>query len=157
MTMFDVRIPGLKMTVVAADGQNIQPVEIDEFRIGNAETYDVIVMPEADRAYTLFAQTIDRTGFARGTLTTNPNLRAETPALDAAPILSHQDMGMNMSSMDHSAHESHDMKNMDSTDHIHHDMSSIGNMEGMDHSGHDMNAMQASQTNLAKAGFGSNF
>ena len=141
MTMFDMRIPGLKMTVVAADGQNIQPVEIDEFRIGNAETYDVIVSPEADRAYTLFAQTIDRTGFARGTLTTNPNLRAETPALDAAPILSHQDMGMDMSSMDHSAHESHDMKNMDSTDHSHHDMSSMGNMEGMDHSGHDMSAI----------------
>lgn len=93
MTLFDVRIPGLKMTVVAADGQNIRPVEVDEFRIGVAETYDVIVEP-ADRAYTLFAQSIDRSGYARGTLTPDLAQLAEIPALDPAPFLHHRDMGM---------------------------------------------------------------
>ena len=67
MTYFDVRIPGLKMTVIAADGQPVKPVSVDEFRIAVAETYDVLVEPVAD-AYTLFAQSMDRTGFARGTL-----------------------------------------------------------------------------------------
>ena len=94
MSFFDVRIPGLPMTVVAADGQNIEPVTVDEFRMGVAETYDVIVAPDADRAYTVFAQAIDRSGFARGTLTPDPALRAEIPALDPVPVLSHADMGM---------------------------------------------------------------
>lgn len=93
MTLFDVRIPGLKMRVVAADGQNVRPVEVDEFRIGVAETYDVIVEPD-NRAYTLFAQSIDRTGYARGTLTPDPAWQAEIPPLDPAPVLTHRDMGM---------------------------------------------------------------
>ena len=84
MTFFDVRIPGLKMTVVAADGQNVEPVTVDEFRIGVAETYDVIVEPKDDRAYTLFAQAIDRSGYARGTLTPDPSLSAEVPDMDPA-------------------------------------------------------------------------
>ncbi|WP_250657164.1 copper resistance system multicopper oxidase [Alkalimarinus coralli] len=105
MTFFDVRIPGLRMTVIAADGQNIQPISIDEFRIGVAETYDVIVEPESDTAYTIFAQSIDRTGYARGTLTPHPNLKADIPALDPAPILTHADMGMG----GQGAHEGHDM------------------------------------------------
>jgi len=148
MTMFDVRIPGLKMTVVAADGQNIQHIIVDEFRIGNAETYDVIVTLESNQAYTIFAQNIDRTGFARGTLSTNPKLKAIIPAMDPAPTLTHQDMGMDMSGMDHSGHDmsnmegmdhsNHDMSNMEGMDHSNHDMS---NMAGMDHSGHDMNNM----------------
>jgi CopA family copper-resistance protein len=169
MTIFDVRIPGMKMTVVAADGQNIQPVLVDEFRIGNAETYDVIVTPEADKAYTIFAQNIDRTGFACGTLTTNPNVKAEVPALDPAPILSHKDMGMDMSGMDHTEldhsqhaappsdaidHSGHDMNSMPGMDHSSHDMSA---MQGMDHSEHNMSAMKPAENNLAKAGFGSNF
>lgn len=92
MSIFDVRIPGLKMTVVAADGQNIQPVIVDEFRIGVAETYDVVVEPEGDRAYTVFAQTNDRTGYARGTLTPDVQLQAEIPAMDPAPaFLQHHD------------------------------------------------------------------
>ena len=66
MTLFDVRIPGLKMTVVASDGQNIERVTVDEFRIGVAETYDVVVEPQSDTAYTLFAQSIDRSGYACG-------------------------------------------------------------------------------------------
>jgi len=115
MTFFDVRIPGLKMTVVAADGQYVQPVSVDEFRIGVAETYDVIVEPSTEQAYTVFAQTIDRTGYARGTLTPNPSLKAEIPEMDSAPILGHSDMGMDMSMMDHSAmgHEGMDHSKMD--------------------------------------------
>src|SRR6185312_5576838 len=79
MTMFDVRIPGLKMTVVAADGQPVEPVSIDEFRIGNAETYDVIVEPQDDKAYTIAAESIDRTGFALGTLAPRDGMRGEKP------------------------------------------------------------------------------
>ena len=99
MSFFDVRIPGLAMTVVAADGQNIEPVSVDEFRIGVAETYDVIVAPKADRAYCIFAQALDRTGYARGTLTPDPALTAGVPEPDPYPILTHQDMGMDMSGM----------------------------------------------------------
>lgn len=109
MTLFDVRIPGLKMTVVAADGQNVQPVPVDEFRIGIAETYDVIVEPDQQRAYTLFAQSIDRTGYARGTLTTNAEMLGAVPVMDPPPVLGHRDMGMghggmNDAAMGHGAH-----------------------------------------------------
>ena len=100
MTFFDVRIPGLKMTVVATDGQYIQPVTVDEFRIGVAETYDVIVEPSSEQAYCIFSQAIDRSGYARGTLTPDVAMKAEIPALDAAPLLTHGDMGMDMSHMD---------------------------------------------------------
>ena len=110
MSFFDVRIPGLEMTVVAADGQNIEPVTVDEFRIGVAETYDVIVAPKSDTAYSIFAQAIDRTGYARGTLTPDPSLRATVPEMDPAPVLTHADMGM---AMDHGAidHSMYDMDN----------------------------------------------
>ena len=94
MTFFDVRIPGLKMTVVASDGQYVQPVSVDEFRIGVAETYDVIVEPDSEQAYTLFCQAIDRSGYARGTLTPSPNLIPDVPEMDDSPLLSHADMGM---------------------------------------------------------------
>ncbi len=94
MTFFDVRIPGLAMTVVAADGQHVEPVTVEEFRIGVAETYDVIVRPADDRAYTLFAQAIDRSGYARGTLTPDPGLTADVPAMDAVYTLGHDDMAM---------------------------------------------------------------
>jgi CopA family copper-resistance protein len=114
MTFFDVRIPGLKMEVVAADGQNIRPVKgIDEFRMGVAETYDVIVQPQAG-AYTLFAQAIDRSGYARGTLTSQPGQQAAVPPMDPMPVLTHSDMGMggtDMAGMDHSA-MGHDMSKM---------------------------------------------
>lgn len=94
MTIFDFRIPDLEMQVVAADGQNVEPVTVDEMRIGVAETYDVLVRPRDDRAYTLFAQSIDRLGYARGTLTPDASLTADVPRLDPVPILSHVDMGM---------------------------------------------------------------
>ena len=89
---FDVRVPGLKLTVIAADGQDIEPVAADEFRIAVAETYDVIVEPQEDRAYTIFAQSIDRSGFARGTLAPRVGMQAEVPALDPVPTLTMVDM-----------------------------------------------------------------
>jgi FtsP/CotA-like multicopper oxidase with cupredoxin domain len=91
-TIFDVRIPGLKMTVISADGQDIEPVSIDEFRISVAETYDVIVEPQDERAYTLFAQSIDRTGYARGTLAPRAGMEAEVPKPDPIQWLGMQDM-----------------------------------------------------------------
>ena len=97
MTFFDVRIPGIKMTVVASDGQYVQPVTVDEFRIGAAETYDVIVEPSSEQAYTLFCQAIDRSGFARGTLTPDRSLVAQLPEMDESPVLTHIDMGMHSS------------------------------------------------------------
>ena len=85
MSYFDVRIPGLKMTVVAADGQYVHPVSVDEFRIATAETYDVIVEPSGQDAFTIFAQSNDRTGFAAGTLAVREGLRAPVPSLDPGP------------------------------------------------------------------------
>lgn len=94
MSYFDVRIPGLKMTVVQTDGQNVQPVPVDEFRIGVAETYDVIVEPQDEAAYTIFAASMDRSGYARGTLATRAGLEAEIPLLGAPPLRTMKDMGM---------------------------------------------------------------
>jgi len=96
MSFFDVRIPGLKMRVVAADGNDVQPVEVDEFRIGVAETYDVIVAPQEERAYSLFAQSIERYGYAVGSLTYHDSITAPVPEMDSLPILTHTDMGMDM-------------------------------------------------------------
>ena len=93
MTYFDVRIPGLKMTVVAADGQNVHPVSVDEFRIAVAETLDVIVEPTGQDAFTIFAQSMDRTGFARGTLAVRRGLAAPVPEPDPRALLSMADMG----------------------------------------------------------------
>lgn len=94
MSYFDIRIPGLKMTVVQADGQNIQPVPIDEFRIAVAETYDVIVEPEDDRAYSIFAESMDRSGFARGTLAPREGMTAPLPKRRPRPLRTMKDMGM---------------------------------------------------------------
>jgi len=91
-TYFDVRIPGLKLTVVSTDGQEVEPVEVDEFRIGPGETYDVIVQMPDDRPYTIFAQSMDRTGFARGTLAPRTGMQAETPRIDAPVWLMDVDM-----------------------------------------------------------------
>jgi CopA family copper-resistance protein len=96
MSFFDVRIPGLEMSVVAADGQDIEPVTVDEFRIGTAEVYDVIVKPKGDQAYTIFAQSMDRSGYARGTLAPRSGMKAQIPALDPRPLLTMADMGMSM-------------------------------------------------------------
>jgi len=109
MSIFDVRIDGLPMTVVQADGNDVIPVTVDEFRISVAETYDVIVRPTADRAYTIFAQVEDRTGYARGTLAPQAGMTATIPPMDPRPLRTMTDMGMggmqpgSMSGMDHGA------------------------------------------------------
>ena len=94
MSIFDVRIPGLAMKVVQNDGNDVEPVEVDEFRIGTAETYDVIVQPKTDKAFTIFAQAEDRSGFARGTLTPRAGLVAPVPPMDPRPMRTMADMGM---------------------------------------------------------------
>ena len=104
MSIFDVRIPGLPMTVVQTDGNDVDPVSVDQFRIGTAETYDVIVEPHTDEAFTIFAQVEDRTGFARGTLAPRPGMAAEIPPMDPRPARTMADMGMGaMEGMDHGA------------------------------------------------------
>jgi len=129
MTIHDVRIPGLKLTVVAADGQNVQPFEIDEFRIGVAETYDVIVEPKEDRAYTIFAETSDRSGFVRGTLAPRHGMSAPIPGRRPRPLLTMADMGMSMSGMSDMDMPGMDMGNM---------KVDSGNMKGMDMGGMKM-------------------
>ena len=99
MTFFDVRIPGLKMTVVSADGNHVKPVTVDEIRLGVAETYDVIVQPKENKTYAIFAQNMGHTGYAMGSLTPSTTLLASPPKLDPIPKLSMVDMGMDMGSM----------------------------------------------------------
>jgi len=134
MSYFDVRIPGLKMTVVQADGQDVEPVAVDEFRIGVAETYDVVVEPEADRAYTLFAESMDRSGFARGTLAPREGMTAPLPAQRPGPERGMAAMGMEM-----------DMGAMEGMDH--------GAMTGMDHQRADgMSGKEGDKAGMAMAG-----
>jgi len=99
MTFHDVRIPGLKMSIVQADGQNVHPVEVDEFRFGPAETYDVIVTPAEDRAYTIFSEVLDRSGYARGTLAPRLGMTAAVPERRPRPLRTMQSMGMSMEGM----------------------------------------------------------
>ena len=94
MTIFDVRIPNLPMSLVQADGNDLEPVTVDEFRISVAETYDVIVQPAGGSAYTIFAQTEDRTGYARGTLAPSYGMSASIPPMDPRPLHTMADMGM---------------------------------------------------------------
>lgn len=94
MSFYDVRIPGLVMSVVSSDGQNVEPVRINEFRFGPAETYDVVVQPKADKAYTIAAESIDRTGFAIGTLATREGMKAEIPEHRPRALLTMADMDM---------------------------------------------------------------
>ncbi len=104
MTIFNVRIPGLPLTVVQADGLNVKPVTVDEFQITNAETYDVIVQPTEDRAFTLVAEAVDRSGMARATLAPRPGMTAPVPPLRRRPVATMKDMGMDMGAhggMDH--------------------------------------------------------
>ena len=110
MSIFDVRIPGLQLTVVAADGQNVHPVTVDELRIATAETYDVLVTPAGADAFTIFAQSLDRTGYARGTFAVRDGLTAPVPELDRIVHLSMADMGHGAhaaaaaTSVDHAGH-----------------------------------------------------
>ena len=170
---FDVRVPGLRMTVISADGQDVHPVEVDEFRIAVAETYDVIVQPPADRAYTIFAQSIDRSGYARGTLAPRPGMEAAVPTMDAVPMLTMMDMmgamaaagdksgtvgtmagiemgampGMNMGSMQDMRREGTSGRDMSGIARAHHARTEYGNP------GVDMR-VDMPRTNLDDAGVG---
>ncbi len=140
MTHFDVRIPGLKMTVVAADGQYVHPVTVDEFRIATAETFDVIVEPSGQDAFTIFAQDMGRTGYVSGTLAVREGLRAPIPAVDPRPILTMADMGhggMDHGGMDMSGMAGHDMASMAGMNH---------GTPGMDMGGAQMQHHPASET-----------
>jgi len=92
-TYFNLQIPGLKMTIVQADGQNVYPADVDEFRIAIAETYDVIVQPKEERAYAIYAESMDRSGFVMGTLAPREGMRAVPPPRREVPELTMEDMG----------------------------------------------------------------
>ncbi len=113
MSIFNVRIPGLPMTVVQADGQDVRPVETDEFQIGVAETYDVIVQPTEDRAFTIMCEAMDRSGYGRATLAPRTGMEAPVPPMRERPLLTMKDMGMDHGEMGHDSmermHEGHDM------------------------------------------------
>ena len=125
MTYFDIRIPGLKMTVVQADGNNVLPVPVDEFRIAVAETYDVLVQPKGDGPYAIFAESMGRTSSVRGTLATAEGMKGDIPDLREPPLLTMADMGMAHEGMDHGS-----MTMPEST----HTMPDGSSMKGMDHS-----------------------
>ncbi len=144
MSYFDVRIPGLRMTVVAADGQDVEPVDVDEFRIAVEETYDVVVEPGSAEAYTIFAQSMDRSGYARATLARREGLAAPVPALDPRPLLTMADMGMDhgamagmspdaMQGMDHGSMAGMSPDAMRGMDHGSMAGMSPDTMQGMDH------------------------
>jgi CopA family copper-resistance protein len=100
MSYFNVRVPGLPLTVIEADGQPVRPVTVDEFQIAVAETFDVLVRPKNDEAYTIFAESLDRSGYARGTLAPHPGMAAAIPPLRPRPLRTMIDMGMDMEGMD---------------------------------------------------------
>jgi len=138
MTYFDLRIPGLSMTVVAADGNNVRPVKVDELRIAVAETYDVIVHPKEDKAYSVVATSMGRSAFGRATLAPREGMQGETPELGERPLLTMADMGMDHGNMDMSGMDMEGM-DMEGMDHSKMDMSpkdggAMPGMEGMDHS-----------------------
>ncbi|MEQ9545082.1 MAG: copper resistance system multicopper oxidase [Marinobacter sp.] len=141
MTYFDVRIPGLDMTVVQADGNNVQPVNVDEFRIGVAETYDVIVRPKDAQAYTIFAESMGRSGYARATLAPEEGMEAPVPPMREPARLTMADMsgmhGMDHGGMDHGGMSASDGMNqtaMADMDHSGMESMDHSSMAGMDHS-----------------------
>ncbi|MAM34394.1 MAG: hypothetical protein CMH28_04900 [Micavibrio sp.] len=134
MSNFDVRIPGLDMTVVMVDGKKVKPVKIHEFRIGVAETYDVLVTPSADRPFTIFAESLDRSGYARGTLSPEPGLSAPVPPLRPRPVRKMSDIGM-MAGMDM---DSGMMMDMDDADLAKTAMGHGGMHHHMEHDGEKM-------------------
>lgn len=133
MTFYDVRIPELTMIVVQADGQNIQPVAVEEFRFGPAETYDVIIEPTEDRAYTIFAETMDRSGYARGTIAPRHGMKGEIPERRPRPLRTMEDMGMSMEGMDRP-----DMKHSDDSGMTMSGKNSSSDKPSMEHGQHDM-------------------
>lgn len=154
MAYFDVRIPGLKMTVVQADGNDVKPVAVDELRIAVAETYDVIVQPRENRPYSIVAESMGRTAMVRGTLAPREGLAGPVPAMRPKPRLTMADMagmmgdmGMEGYVMRSDTRMSDSMMMMPGTDHSQHQMqaaSASPSMAGMDHSQHQMPASSGS-------------
>ena len=142
MSIFNVRIPGLPMTVVQADGADVRPVEVDEFQISVAETYDVIVRPTEDRAYTIVSEAIDRSGMGRATLAPRLGMTAEVPPLREVPTLTMRDMGMG--GMDHGGMAGMDDGGMAGMDH--------GAMSGMDHAAMGQTPAAAPASDMAGMG-----
>lgn len=137
MAYFDIRVPGLKMTVIQADGNNVQPVTVDELRIAVAETYDVIVQPTDNQAYAIFAESMGRTASVRGTLAPRDDMVADIPEIREDPRLTMADMGMdhgNMDGMDHGNMPGMDHSKMKGMDHSNMPGMGQGKMPGMDHS-----------------------
>jgi CopA family copper-resistance protein len=145
MTHFDVRIPGLKMTVVAADGQYVHPVTVEEFRIATAEVFDVIVEPSGQDAFTIFAQDMGRTGYVSGTLAVREGLRAPVPVVDRRPVLTMADMAMG--AMGHGGHDATSMSpansHMAGMQHAEHAMSTAPGQSAHEMAGMQMPGMQA--------------
>ncbi|TDX25478.1 CopA family copper-resistance protein [Modicisalibacter xianhensis] len=164
MSYFDVRIPGVKMTVVAADGQPVQPVPVDEFRIAVAETYDVVVEPEADRAYTIFAEAMDRSGYVRATLAPRLGMVAPIPERRRIADRGMEAMAAHGGGMDHASMStgSSDHSSMSEVDHSSMAGMDHSSMAGMDHGAHgtahapmaEMNHTPADQTTSAAHGSG---
>jgi CopA family copper-resistance protein len=145
MTVFNVRIPGLPMTVVNADGNNVRPVEVDEFQISVAETYDVIVQPMEDRAFTLVAESVDRSGMGHATLAPRLGMTASVPPLRPRPTLGMSDMGMG--GMDHGAPQ----PDAAHADHGAHDAAAAGSIDD-GHADMDMSRMKMRDKSLAPPG-----
>ena len=157
MTFFNIRIPGLPLTIVQTDGQNVQPVEVDEFQIGVAETYDAIVAPKEDGAFALVAESMDRSGMATATLTSQPGRKAVVPGLRKAPLLTMVDMGHGgmmgeMSEGEHSGHGDgavdHSKMDHSTMDHSKMDHSAMAEPAAADsgHAGHEMGGMRMRDT-----------
>ncbi|WP_287980397.1 copper resistance system multicopper oxidase [Sphingomonas sp.] len=163
MTTFNVRIPGLPMTVVHADGLAVRPVEVDEFQFGPAETYDVIVTPPEERAYTLVGESVDRSGLARMTLAPRAGMAAAVPALRKRPVATMKDMGMgghDMGTMDHGSMPAMDHASMSGMDHgsmsgmDHGPGATAGGMAGMDHSKMEHGTSASSMTGMDRSAMG---
>lgn len=148
MTIFNIRIPGLEMTVVAADGLPVMPVTVDEFQIGNAETYDVIIQPTQDRAYSFMAEGIDRSGQTRATLAPRMGMVGAVPPLRLRPTLTMRDMGMDHSSMDHGAMAGMDHGSMDHGAMDHSTMDHSATQDTATTTGHSMAGMKMRDTSL---------
>ena len=144
MSIFDVRIDGLPMTVVQADGNDVQPVTVDAFRISVAETYDVIVQPKTDRASTLFVQPEDRSGYARGTLAPRPGMAAPIPPMDPRPMRTMADMGMGSMQQGSMSGMKTDQGPMPGMDHSSMPGVNHGSMRGMQMDHGSMPGMEAS-------------
>lgn len=152
MSYFNIRIPGLEMQVVSADGQNIEPVVTDEFQIGVAETFDVIVRPVEDRAFTIMAESMDRSGYARGTLAPQPGMSAEIPALRKPPERSMIDMGMPMNHGDMGSQQAGHMRQG-----MKHDASPVVARHGPDlHGPGNISVAEVQCNRLAEPGTGLN-